>query len=85
MSKFLVSKFNELKYIFSVQPMEIKNLNARFNLWERAYKNEILPHFIIGQGSAKSMITIIDNSFLMSLYRYGILGLLLEFAIYDYF
>jgi len=82
MSKFLVNKFNELRYIFSGQSTEIKNLNARFNLWKRVYKNEILSHFIIGQGSAKSMITIMDNSFLMSLYRYGIMGLLLEFAVY---
>jgi len=82
MSKFLVNKFNELKCIFTGQATEIKNLNVRFNLWERVYKNEILPYFIFGQGSAKSMITITDNSFLMSLYRYGILGLLLEFSIY---
>ena len=82
MSKFLVNKFNELKYIFSGQSTEIKNLNTRINLWKIIYKNEILSHPIIGQGSAKSMITIADNSFLMSLYRYGIMGLLLEFAVY---
>ncbi len=82
MNKFLVNNFNELKYIFTGQVIEIKNLNARFNLWKIIYKNEILSHPIIGQGSAKSVITIADNSFLMSLYRYGIIVLLLEFAIY---
>lgn len=82
MNKFIVNKFNELRYIFTGQAIEIKNLNARFNWWKIIYKNEILSHPIIGQGSAKSMITIADNSFLMSLYRYGIMGLLLEFAVY---
>lgn len=82
LNKFVINKYSELKYIFSGQITEIKSFNARYNWWKEVYKNEILPHFIIGQGSAKSMITITDNSFLMSLYRYGIIGLLLEFAIY---
>ena len=81
MNEFVANKFNELKYIFSGQSTEIKNLNARFNLWEIIYKNEILYHTIIGQVLAKSMITIADNSFLMSLYRYGLFGMILEMAV----
>jgi O-antigen ligase len=59
----------------------IEELSSRVNTWNNALP-EIFDRFIIGHGSMKSGITILDNSYLMTLYRYGIVGLILELLLY---
>lgn len=81
-NEFLVNKLGELKYLLIGKPENIRNLNARISLWKEVYFNEVLMRPIIGHGSAKSMITILDSSYMMTLYRYGLLGLSLEILLY---
>jgi len=77
-----VSRMGEL--IIAIQYVDLTQVaafEARVNMWQRAW-GHINERFLFGHGSSKAGIRVIDNTYLMSLYRYGLIGLLLELMIY---
>jgi O-antigen ligase len=61
--------------------LEVPTLSKRFLMWDAAW-TDISNRLIIGHGSNKTGLTILDNSYLMSIYRYGVIGLFLELSLY---
>lgn len=60
---------------------QVAAFDARLHMWERAWV-QINESLMFGHGSRKAGIRVIDNTYLMTLYRYGIVGLFLEIMIY---
>ncbi len=57
------------------------SLSKRFDVW--SYVFELINEKpLTGYGSSKSGVRYTDNSYVMTLYRYGIIGLLLEISVY---
>lgn len=60
---------------------DFPTLFKRYLMWNQ-YMPLILDRLYIGYGGAKDILRIIDNSFLMTVLRYGLIGLFLEISIY---
>ena len=65
----------------SIDLEDYPTLLKRFLMWEK-YFPLIQERIFIGYGGAKDTLRIIDNSFLMTLLRYGLVGLVLETILY---
>ena len=70
-----------LAFIESGELSEFSSLSKRFNVWANAFQL-IEEKPLTGYGANKSGLRYTDNTYVMTLYRYGILGLLLESSIY---
>lgn len=60
---------------------EVEAFNTRLSIWESHWE-VIEENLVFGHGSGKAGIRILDNNYLMTIYRYGIVGLILESMIY---
>lgn len=60
---------------------DFPTLLKRFLMWEQ-YMPLLLDRVYLGYGGAKDVLRIIDNSYLMTVLRYGLVGILLESIIY---
>ena len=72
-----VQPFINLSFDIESYPTLLK----RFLMWE-AKLPLIHERIIFGYGGAKEVLRIIDNSYLMTLLRYGVVGLSLEILLY---
>lgn len=62
-------------------PADVPALAVRITHWQSTWPT-ITDRFIFGHGSGRGGISIFDNTYLMTLYRYGAVGLALEVLIY---
>lgn len=72
------------EFIVAIQGGNLNQVDAyqgRTNHWSQSW-DEINERLAFGHGSNKTGIGVLDNTYLMSLYRYGIVGLFLEILIY---
>ncbi|MEX1183852.1 MAG: O-antigen ligase family protein [Gemmatimonadota bacterium] len=60
---------------------EVASFQMRLGVWADVWA-EVQERPFFGYGPNKSGVTITDNTYLMTLYRYGMTGLLLEFGVY---
>lgn len=77
-----VDRFSSLLY--SADYESFGGENARLELWKRVWTDHVVQNVFMGSGPAKSVVRYTDNSYLMTLFRYGILGLLVELTLYFY-
>ena len=74
-----LSQFNDFESGGSLN--SFSSLQQRFEVWRY-----ILSHYtrfpFTGYGSGKDIISYTDNTYIMSFFRYGILGLMLEVSLY---
>ena len=54
--------------------------NDRWTVWSYALNNYIYENFIFGVGGGKSIMRFLDSQYLLSLFRYGIFGVLIELS-----
>jgi O-antigen ligase len=52
--------------------------NDRWAVWSYALNNYIYENFIFGVGGGKSIMRFLDSQYLLSLFRYGIFGVIIE-------
>jgi len=69
------------KFVTSGSIESFPSLVQRFYVWGEVL-SEVEKEFWFGHGPAKAVLRYTDNSYLMTLFRYGALGLLLEITLY---
>ncbi|MCG5534297.1 O-antigen ligase family protein, partial [Halorhodospira sp. 9621] len=77
-----INRLNELFSLLQVRnPAEVPALDARIAHWQTTWPI-INDRLVFGHGSARAGTDIFDNTYLMTLYRYGLIGLALECLIF---
>lgn len=80
-----IRRFSDLENaILAFDLLLVPAFDARFISWEiKLTEIDLTGYaFLFGHGSAKTGITIWDNTYLTTLYRYGVLGLFIELVFY---
>ena len=81
LSSVVHSRLGELEQIAQGDLEALPTIAVRQQIWGEAAPT-IRERIVFGHGPSKSGIRLLDNSYLMSVYRYGIVGLLIELGIY---
>ena len=81
--------FPRMKVLFQLLSGEDKSGGGRYDIWERAYayfllKEEGVMSWLFGMGPIQ-MFKTLDNGFLYTLFRNGVIGLILHLALLIYF
>jgi O-antigen ligase len=77
-----VDRFVDLYFAFSSADLsEVQSFSRRLDLWGRAL-DEIYKSPLIGHGTSKINFQVMDSNYLMTVYRFGIIGFIIEMLFY---